>query len=1003
MLRNRNGWVGVWTFSMSLMTAVPGVPAPLELVSKIPPRISPETAGGDSYTSRIDHSLSADGRFLVFSSSAANLVPGQVDLNSDRDVFLYDRIAGTTTLVSHVPGSAPATVAGDAYSDRPAISADGRFVAFLSNARNLVAGQSGPEGAVFNVFLYERETGRITLVTRRAGSVNVTAGGTTGTLALSADGSYVAFTSTAPDLVPGQTPGRPDPLTFDVFLFERSTGTTRLVSHSAVSPSRTGNGPSDQPALSADGRFVAFTSRATDLVAGQNDSNQSPDVFLYDRLTDASALVSHASSSALRTGDQGSFDPSLSADGRFVAFAGPATDLVTGVGGAGNVFLYDRLLGTVARVASSDLPVSSPVLSADGGVIAYFAGDRGSFEGARLFLFDRLAGTSSLLASGAVEVALSADGRYVAFTSRAADLVAGQADANGRFDVFVHDRLARATALVSHAGDSRAAGEGESLAPDISADGSWIAFSSFADDLVAGRRDTNFTADVFLHERATGRNRVVTVHAAGLASRTPIGSSTSPSISADGRYVAFASTADELVPGQVDRNAGSDVFLYDRATRRVVLVSRSTASPLATGDGASAKPLISRDGDFIAFESRAGDLVPGQADQGLTIDVFLYHRPTGTITLVSRSSASALQAANGFSSLDALSADGGTVVFTSAATDLVPGQVDTNDSSDLFAYDRRTGTVLLVSHKAGAANRAANGYSVFNSMTPDGTILSFASTASDLVAGVQDTNGDLDLFLQQRSSGKTTLLSGTGRGASRTAATGIFSLLSADGRFVAFSSLAPRLVPGQYSPSLTSNVFLLDRKTGRVRWISRPAVAGAAAHAGSELRGLSDDGRFLLFESMADNFVPGQVDTNGSLDVFLFDRLSGKTALVSHVPGSAVRAGSGGSVQSVLKPDGRYVAFFSAAADLLSPPAPDSVARLLLYDRISGAVSPVLPPARHPDVRGLVFSALADFLAFSSTDPGLVPMDFNGRLEDVFLYGIPVRGDAGVSSGPVLW
>lgn len=960
----------------------------VELVSGIPPRIAPATGGGDSSTSRRGPSFSADNRFFVFSSKAANLVPGQADFNHEYDVFLYDRVAGTTILVSHALGSA--TAAGDADSAGPVISADGHYVAFISNAMDLVAGQVNPRDSGLHAFLYERLTGKITLVSRQASRPNQATDGSSGSLAISADGGYVAFTSTGIDLVPGQVQGgNPDR---HVYLFERSSGTNRLVSRAAVAANQTGNGNAEQLALSADGRFVAYASRATDLVSGQIDSNDSEDVFLYDRLTGTNALVSHTSSSAVRTGDRVSTFPSITADGQTVAFASGADDLVASAS-VGNLFLYDRLLGTVSPTAPG-YTGSVPRISADGSALIFFSSDPELLgQPASLYHFDRLAGTTELLAQESFDAALSANGRSVAFTSRESFVAPGQiTDNNNARDVYLYDATSGRTTPVSHASSSPAVtGNADSLTPAISPDGSWVAFVSYSDNLAAGKRDNNLSLDVYLYERATAANRIVSLHPAGLASSTPIARSSQPSISADGRYVVFTSDAYNLIPGQVERNGRLDVFLHDRVTRKTILVSRASGSPLVTGNAEASRPQISRDGNYIVFESRATDLVAGQNDAGSLMDVFLYHRPTGAMTLVSRSSTSPTSAANGESSVAGLSTDGGRIVFSSSSTDLVPGQDDLNEGGlDLFVFERRRGTVALVSRSAASAVQTGNASSFFNSMTPDGESLSFSSFASNLIAGAQDTNGDSDLFVHQRSSGKTTLISQTGTGSPRMAATGFFSILSADGRYVAFSSAGSGLVPGQGNPSQETHAFLLDRKAGKVLRVS-PAAA--------QLQSLSDDGRYLLYSSLARNVLVGQNDTNDANDLFLFDRDSGKALLVSHLPGAPARTGNQASGPGALSTDGRYVAFFSAATNLLAP-APASFSstfHLFLYDRRSGAVTladhstsaPSIPGNAEP--REPALSALGGFLAFTSPASDLVPLDFNGRSDDVFVYAIPRR------------
>jgi Tol biopolymer transport system component len=307
------------------------------------------------------------------------------------------------------------------------------------------------------------------------------------------------------------------------------------------------------------------------------------DVFLYDRATGANVLVSRSLTSPVLTANGASRDPSVSADGRWVAFASVALDLVAGR--AGGVFLFDRDTATLAWVGPGDQPE------------------------------------------------VSDDGRWVAFLSSAAGVVPGQVDANGGNDVFLWDRTTGETVLVSRSTASAAtAGNGvssftpQSESPDVlSADGRWVVFASLATDLVAGASDANASSDVFLFDRVAGTTTLVS-HANGFSLVAGDGESGDPGVSADGSHVVFRSQAPSLVPGQFDFIGTSDLFLYRRATGGIELVSRSMVSPARTGNAAtSALPRVSADGAYVAFTSRAGDLVVG--DFQVDDDAFLFSSP----------------------------------------------------------------------------------------------------------------------------------------------------------------------------------------------------------------------------------------------------------------------------------------------------------------------------------------------------------------------------------------
>ena len=385
-------------------------------------------------------SISANGRYVAFESSADNLVSG--DTNGVWDVFVRDRLTNTTNRVSVATNGAQA----NDTSSSPAISADGRHVAFVSRASNL--GILHPHGNA-NVFVHDRQSGVTTPVSLAF------LGGypfeDSYYPSISGDGRYVAFASLSPNLVPIDVNGWED-----VFVHDCLSGSTQLVSMN--SSGGQGNLGSDEASISADGRFVAFSSGADNLVSG--DTNGRYDVFVHDCRSGATELVSVDSSGT--QGNNNSFGPSISGDGRFVAFASLATNLTPATtGGWGDVFVRDRQTGTTE-------------------LVSYVAAGR--------------AGNGR-----SASPSISADGRYVAFTSWASDLVS--VDTNGTYDVFVHDRQTGVTEMVS-VNDAGVQGDfwsGYYAVPSVSEHGGVIAFQSSADNLVAG--DTNGWTDVFVRDQ----------------------------------------------------------------------------------------------------------------------------------------------------------------------------------------------------------------------------------------------------------------------------------------------------------------------------------------------------------------------------------------------------------------------------------------------------------------------------------------------------------------------
>jgi cysteine-rich repeat protein len=338
---------------------------------------------------------------------------------------------------------------------------------------------------------------------------------------------------------------------------------------------------SDYPSISTDGRFVAFRSADDSLLPG--DTNGEVDVFVHDRFTgqltlesvDPNGLPSDGTSHLVRA---------LSADSRFIAFQSSATNLVIGdTNGWADIFVRDRETGQTTRVSVDP------------------NGDQTN--------------------DGSANPSISDDGRFVVFVSDATNLVPG--DDNAQSDVFVHDRLNTQTTLVS-ADPNGAPGGLQSNWASISANGRFIAFRSLAEDLVQG--DTNDSPDVFVHDRVTGETTRVSVDSNGLQAE---GSSELTSISADGRFVAFQNDAANLVPGDV--NGQDDIFVHDRVRRDTTRVSVDSIG--TGGDSASYRPSISHNGRFIAFHSMAQNLVPG--DTNPIDDVFLHDRVTGQTTILS--------------------------------------------------------------------------------------------------------------------------------------------------------------------------------------------------------------------------------------------------------------------------------------------------------------------------------------------------------------------------------
>jgi Tol biopolymer transport system component len=395
--------------------------------------------------------VSAKGRFIAFSSAATNLVPG--DTNRYADVFVRDLVTRTTTRVS----VSSAGGQGNAASYFPSISADGRMIAFRSLAKNLVEDDTN---AVEDVFLHDMLSG----VTQRVsvGSAGQQANGASITTSISADGTVVAFTSAATNLVPGDRNN-----VNDVFVRDTTYGQTIRVT---AGPRGEANGVSEGSGISSDGNLVTFRSFATNLVRA--DGNGLADVFVRDWVARTTERVNVSTSGAEANGV--TFRGAISGDGRRVAFRSRATNLVDGdTNEALDVFEHDRVTGVTRRIS-----IATSGAQADG----------------------RALPPAARAASFMSRAFLSATGRYATFGSRAPNLVAG--DTNRAADVFVHDLVSRRTARVSVTAAGTQAND-DSFVVGVSGDGSVIVFVSSASNLVSN--DTNDRRDAFVRLRALSR------------------------------------------------------------------------------------------------------------------------------------------------------------------------------------------------------------------------------------------------------------------------------------------------------------------------------------------------------------------------------------------------------------------------------------------------------------------------------------------------------------------
>ena len=840
-------------FSSSAASAVDEV---FDLVSRV--------EGGPQLVSRPDGPteevvISADGRFVAYQSEASNLVEGDIN-GIVVDVFVYDRDTDTTQLV---------TAGGNGESSFPSISADGRFVAFQSAATNFVPGDTNSE--VLKIFVYDRDTDTFESLTPNGNDDSFEP-------TISADGRFVAFRSRAINLVDGDTQVGVS----GIFVYDRTTGTTELLTKDGIIAAT-------RHAINADGRFVVFGSTSINLVAGDTNPDFAK-IFVYDRNSDSVELLTAGANGDSRR-------PSITADGRWVAFHSFASNLVEGDPSQGNdVFLFDRDLGVLQQITDDVTGQSSnPRLSSDGRHLVFqstanlVANDAN--PSTDIFVYNTDTGETELVTLGADNVstkpAISADGAIVVFETFASNLVPG--DVNRAFDALAYDRVANRFERL-HSVEPRfefAGGDSNSDDPAISADGRFVAYESFASDLVAA--DNNELEDVFLFNRETGRNELLTPGGNGPSRR--------PSISADGRLVAFESGATNLSSADVN-GVRSDIFVYNSDTGLTQFITQG-------GNNSSVDPGISADGRFVAFESFANNLVSSDPN-GSSPDIFVYDRQTDTTEILTSGGNSPFVLNGTLRASPALSADGRYVAFQSTASNLAPG--DTNGFLfDIYLYDRDTDTLELIT--AGGDN-----HSTRPSISADGRYVAFESRASNLVAN-QAANtrvASVDIFVYDTQSRITSLVtSGSNNPSSNPS-------ISADGRFIAFRSSANSLVDVDFGDFI-SGIFVFDRESNSIRWLTREA------NRSSEVPSISGDGQFVAFRSFASNLTEDGV---GGGNVFVAGGsgpLTANSLVITTQEDTAVSFTVTGSDPDNADPILNFVVVDSPVNGELSGTAPDFV------------------------------------------------------------------------------
>lgn len=925
---------------------------PLQLLSQVEPSTAPSaSAGGDSFLPVV----SPDGRFVLFASTANNLAlaatnrPYRAPLNSSLNVFLADRASNTVVLLSpDLTGAAGA----DADATPIGLSTNGQFALFESAADNLVAGDTN---GTTDVFVRDAINGATILVSVNTNGLS--GNGASDSSVMTPDGRYVAFSSAATNLVAGDTNGIPD-----VFLRDLKNGTTRLVSVGAKATSLTAfTNLSAAEAITPDGRYVAFYSSATNLVAGQRLAG---DIYVRDMVAGTTTWASSGARDQFKavTGSTNavSCNARLSDDGQYVAFEA-CTNPATATSARGIILRYNVASGQTDLVhTNAYVPLTSYDIiqdldmTADGRFVAFVANINGSSGlNTAIYLWDALSGTSTLVSANTNNALpaqafcdqpkVSANGQYVAFFGDAPEL-ATNAVGNGTH-LFLRDLSAGITALVNADTNGVSSADASLMSSAMTSDGQFVAFESAQPSLAAN--DVNRCSDVFLRHCAAGTTELISARQSMLPSLTGNGPSTfsTAAISQDGRYVTFLSLADNLTAN--DTNQTWDVFVRDLFTGTNVLVSRGAGG--AIGNYNSFDPAISGNGRYVAFASAATNLVA--SDGNNATDVFVNDLQSQSISLVS-AIVTGMAGGNQDSYSPVISADGRFVLFISKASNLTAGSFSGTDN--LFLRDPQ----MSVTYALTTTGQA------YASMTPDGHFVAYTDTAGSSAGRI---------YLWDSQLGK--------RIATNSTATAIRAIsISPNGSYIAYftgsgsTTLSIWSRPTQQVLSIASGYIsshaglrfsadgscltyaagALSAKTNQVYLFSIPGQTNllvshgaglvTAADDNSDSPDISADGRYVAYRSAADNIVPG--DTNGVPDVFLFDAATGTNTILSAGASGNVAADNR-SLAPIFSGDGHTLIFRSWGTDLTPADfnqTSDLFAFAFLYLRLATASdgSPIL-------------------------------------------------------------
>ena len=889
----------------------------LQLVSGVANSNAPSVGGnGDSYAPII----TPDGRYVLFASTANNLVPtnsdGPVTLRTSVNVFMRDRLSGTTTLVSVSTAGGGA----DGSSWPTGISTNGQYALFESSADNLAPGCSND---IYNIFVRDLVNNVTTLVSVSTNGVG--GNGKSYGSAITPDGRYVVFASSASNLTPQDT-NRID----DIFVRDLQKQMTTLVSTGAMSSGQLMGSVS--PVITPDGRYVAFFSAATNLVPGVQSAGE---VYVRDLVAGTTTWVSTNARSLfqlnLGTTNAVSCEPAISSNGLWVAFevcpANPTAGPTPPQGMVLQVNLQTLADIIISTNAYAPLTWGQPdfvnlAMSPDGSEVAYVA--NGTNSSTAIDLWEAQSQTNILVSADltpglpeygdCTEPVINPSGTFLAFLSN----LTANSLASG-YHLYLWNIQAGTLQLVdaNTNGVSAGLGLGSNLA--MNNDGSLVAFDLVLTNTVLIPNDSNLGSDVFAINPATQAAELIS--GCLLPAQTPNSFvEFYPScVSTNGRYVAYSSEATDLADNAT--NEWREVFVRDLLLQTNILVSADAngfpGAPLST------EPSISGSGRYVAFSSVATNLVPGVSTN--TENVFLRDLQSGTTALVSVNISGGTPAGGNKDSFSpTISSDGRYILFYSKATNVAAGLTPNNSGIvNLMLRDNQLGTNYALTTGVSSSPGVLSA-----SMTPDGHYIAYIGAINQ---GIQQ-------YLYVWNSQTAALIY------TNTVVFGPTNVcISPDGSWIAYENTALLALNLQtntahliatgpfYSQNglqfsaddqsllfgRATNIYVYNFQTGTTLLVNRSFNSTNAANGVSLYPAISPDGRFVAYRSTATNIIPNDTTVPVHGNIYLYDRSNNATVLIS-VNLADTSVANNWSTQPEFSADSSTLVFQSDASDLAS-------------------------------------------------------------------------------------